>query len=151
MIFTNKDTSTIHEQLEVLSREYNICYRACVGSLIYLLSTRVDLCFSAHKLEKCSSNTAKLHMGRFLHLLRYITYNKNLGLKYYSRINYAPLYELLIQAIIQFENQLVVFYDYIWKYYLCTVWSTVEYIVFYQDGPIGYFTYVPGPVSQSIT
>ena len=52
MIFTKKDVSTSDEQVEKLTKEYNIHYRACIGYLIYLLSTRVDLSFAVHKLEK---------------------------------------------------------------------------------------------------
>ena len=51
MIFTEKDDSTIDEQVGLISKEENIHYRDYVGSLIFLLSTRVDLCFAAHKLE----------------------------------------------------------------------------------------------------
>ena len=61
MIFTIEDVSTSDEQVEKLTREYNIHYRACIGSLIYLLSTRVDLSFAVHKLEKFSANTGKVH------------------------------------------------------------------------------------------
>ena len=50
MTFTKEDLSTIDEQVEKLTRAYNIHYRACIGSLIYLLSTRVDLSYSVHKL-----------------------------------------------------------------------------------------------------
>ena len=49
MIFTKEDVSTSDEQIEKLTREYNIHYRSCIGSLIYLLSTRVDLSFSVYK------------------------------------------------------------------------------------------------------
>ena len=42
MIFTKEDVSSSNEKVEKLTREYNIHYRACIGSLIYLLSTRVD-------------------------------------------------------------------------------------------------------------
>ena len=52
MIFTKEDVSTSDEQVENLTREYNIHYRACIGSLIYILSKRVDLSFSVHKLAK---------------------------------------------------------------------------------------------------
>ena len=48
MIFTKEDVSTSDEQVEKLTREYNIHYRACIGSLIYLLSTIVDLSFAVH-------------------------------------------------------------------------------------------------------
>ena len=51
MIFTKDDTSTSDEQVEKLTREFNFHYRACIGSLIYFLSTRVDLSFSVHKLD----------------------------------------------------------------------------------------------------
>ena len=48
MIFTIENDSTSEEQVGVFSRYYNIHYRACVESLIYILSTRVYLCFSVH-------------------------------------------------------------------------------------------------------
>ena len=48
-IFTKYDTSISDEKVEKLTREFNIHYRACIGSLMYLFSTRVDLSFSIHK------------------------------------------------------------------------------------------------------
>ena len=50
MIFTKEDVSTSDEQVDKLTREYNIHYRACIGSLIYLLYIRLDLSFVVHKL-----------------------------------------------------------------------------------------------------
>ena len=81
MIFTKEDASTSDKQVEKLTRAYNIHYRACIGSLIYLLSTRVDLTFKVHKLEKYSTNPGKVHFEVLIHLLRYIRENKTLGLK----------------------------------------------------------------------
>ena len=52
-IFTKEDASVSDEQGEVLSRYYNIHYRACVVSLVYISSKKVDSCFAVHKLEKC--------------------------------------------------------------------------------------------------
>ena len=72
MIFTKDDTSTSDEQVENLTRELNIHYRACIVSLIYLLSTRVDLSFAVHKLEKFSANPGKVHFEGFVHILGYI-------------------------------------------------------------------------------
>ena len=70
MIFIKEDVSTSDEQVEKLTREYNIHYRVCIGSLIYLLSARVDLSFSVHKLAKFSANPGKVHFEGLVHLLR---------------------------------------------------------------------------------
>ena len=86
-----------------------------MGSLIYIFSTRVDLCFAAHKMVKFSSNPGKVHFDGLLHLLIYIRDNENLGLKYYTKIEDAPLSDLLIQASIKNDDQLVVFSDSIWQ------------------------------------
>ena len=63
IIFTKADESTSNEQVEKSSREFNIHYRACIGSMIYLLSTRVYFSFAVHKLAKFSSNPGKVHSG----------------------------------------------------------------------------------------
>ena len=70
MIFTKEDVSTSDEQVEKLTRELNIHYRACIGSLIYLLSTRVELIFVVHKLAKFSENPGKAHFEGLIHILR---------------------------------------------------------------------------------
>ena len=104
MIFTKEDVSTIDEQVEILTREYNIHYRACIGSLIYLLSTRVNLSFAVHKLAKFSANPGKVHFEGLVHLLIYIRDNKTLGLKYYADLNDAPVTDILRQANINTNN-----------------------------------------------
>ena len=110
IIFTKEDVSTSDDQIERFTREYNIHYRACIGSLIKLLSTRVDLSFSVHKLEKFSANPGKLHFDGLIHLLRYIRDNKTLGLKYYADLNDAPVTDLLRQANIKTKNHLMSFF-----------------------------------------
>ena len=57
MIFTKDDVPTSDEKIEKLSSELNIHYIVCIGSLIYIFSTRVDLNFAIHKLARFSSNT----------------------------------------------------------------------------------------------
>ena len=61
MIFTKYDVFTSDEQVEKLTRDYNIHYSACIGSLINLFSTRVDLSFAVHKIAKFSANPGKVH------------------------------------------------------------------------------------------
>ena len=149
MIFTKDDVSTSDEKFDNLSREFNIHYRACIGSLIYLLSTSVYLVFVVQKLAKFSSNPGKVRFEGLVYLLRYIRGNKTFRLKYYIDIKYAPLSDLLIQASINTENQLMVFSDSIFQDCPATGRSTVSYILFYQGGTIYHGTHVPGPVYQS--
>ena len=111
MIFTKEDASTSDEQVEVLSKEYNIKYIACVGPLIYLLSKRIDLYFAVHNLETFLSNTGKLHSESWVHLLRYINDNNNFVLKDYFKMEDKPLSYLLNQASIKTKNKLMIFSD----------------------------------------
>ena len=60
-----------------------------------------------------------------------------------------PVSELLIQAIIKTENNLMDFSDSIWKYCTDTGSSTGAYIIFYQGGTIDHVTHIPGPVAQA--
>ena len=149
MIFAKEDVSTSDEKVEKLTREYNIHYRACIESFIYLFSTRVDLSFAVHKLAKFSANPGKVHFEGLVHLLRYIRYNKTLGLKYYADLNDEPVSDLLRQANIKTKNHLMAFYDSSWQDCPDTGRSTGAYIIFYQCVPIDHGTHVPGPVSQS--
>ena len=98
MIFTKEDVSTSDEQVEKLTRESNNHYISCIGSLIYLLSTRVDLSFAVHKLANFSANPGKVHFEGLIKNLRYTRDNKTLGLKYYADLNDAPVTDLLRQA-----------------------------------------------------
>ena len=71
-----------------------------------------------------------------------------MGLKYYSDIKDSPLYDLLRQAIIKTENQLMDFSNSSWKECPDTGRSTGTYIIFYQGGKIDHGTHFPGPVAQ---
>ena len=102
-----------------------------------------------HKLSQFSTNSGKLHFEVLVHLLIYIGYNNNLGLNYYAGINDAPVSDLLRQASINTENQLMAFSDSSCKYFLETGRSTGAYIIVYQGGPIDHGTHIPVPVFQS--
>ena len=149
MIFNKEDVSTSDEQLDKLTREYNIHYRACIGSLIYLLYTRVDLSFAVHKLEKFSENPGKVHFEGSIHLLINIRYNKTLGLKYYADLNDAPVTDILRQANIKTKNHLMAFMILVGNIFHTLEKSTGAHIIFYQCGTIDHGTHVPGPVAQS--
>ena len=149
MIFIKEDVSTSDEQGEKLTREYNIHYRYCIGSLIYILSTWVDSSFALHKLAKFSSNPGKVHFEVLVHLLKYIRDNKTLGLKYYADLNGAPVTDLLRHANLKIKNHFMYFYDSSWQDCPDTGRSTGSYIIFYQGGTIDHGTHVPVPVAQS--
>ena len=134
MIFTKADASTSDENFENFTREFNIHYRACIGSLIYVFSKRVDLIFVVHKLSKISSNPGIVHFEVLVRLLGYIRDNNTLGLKYYANINDAPLYDLLRQVRIKTENRFMVFSDSSWQDCPDTDRSIGAYIIFYQGG-----------------
>ena len=120
-----------------------------MGSLICLLSTRVDTNFEVHELAKFSANPGKVHFEGLVNLLRYISDNNTLGINYYEDMNNAPVNDLLRQAIIKTENHLMAFSDYSWKDCPDTGRSTGAYIIFYQGGPTDHGTHVPGSVAQS--
>ena len=63
-------------------------------------------------------------------------------------MKYAPLSELLRQAIIKTENQFMALSDSSWQDFPDTGRSIGVYIIFYQFGPIDHVTHVPVPVSQ---
>ena len=136
MTFTKEDVYISDEQVEKLTRGYNIHYRACIGSLIYLLSKRVDLSFAVHKLAKFSANTGKVYFEGFIHLLRYIRENKTLGLKYYADLNDEPVTDLLRQANIKTKNHLMNFSDSSWQDFPDNGRSTGAYIIFYKGGKL---------------
>ena len=120
-----------------------------MGSLIYLLSTRVDLSFAVQKLANVSANHSKVHFEGLIHLLRYMKDNKTLGLKYYADLNDAPLTNLLRQANIKTKNHLMDFSDYSWQAFPDTGRNKRAYIIFYQCGTIDHGTHVLVPVAQS--
>ena len=107
----------------------------------------MELSFALHKLAKFSANSGKVHFEGLTHLLRYIRYNKTLGLKYYADINDAPVNDLLRQTNIKTNNSLMAFSDSSWKDCPDTGRSTGFYIIYYQGGPIDHGTHVPGPVA----
>ena len=61
----------------------------------------------------------------------------------------AHISDMLRQASINTENQLMAFSDSSWKDCPDTGRSTGSYIIFYQGGPIYHGTHVTGPVSKS--
>ena len=60
--------------------------------------------FCSTKVGIFTSNPGKLHFEGLVHLLRYIRDNKNFVLRPNSNIEDAPIYDILINAIINTNN-----------------------------------------------
>ena len=149
MIFTKDYASISDEEVNKVTRELKLHYRAFIVSFIYLLYTRVDLSSSVHKLSKLSSSSGKVHFEVLVNLLRYIRDNMNLCLKYYDDMKDEPLSDMFIQANMNNDKKLMAYYDSSWKYCPDTDRRTGAYIIFYQGESIYNVTHFPGPVSQS--
>ena len=59
MIFTKADAPASDEQVEKLTNEFNIHYRACIVPFLYFLYTRVDLSFIVNKLANIHKTLVK--------------------------------------------------------------------------------------------
>ena len=69
-------------------------------------------------------------------------------MRYYAKIEDSPLSDLFRQDKINTDEQLIVFYDYIWKDCTYTGRSIGSRIVFYQGEKIDHCTHVPGTFDQ---
>ena len=85
-----------------------------------------------HNFARFSAKPGKVYFEVLVHLLIYISYNKNFCLKYYYDINDAPVSDILIQASIDTENQLTDFSDSSCQNCPDTGRSTGACIIFYQ-------------------
>jgi hypothetical protein len=63
------DCSVDEDTSNQLAIEYNIDYASCVGSLIYLGMTRVDIMYAINKLAKFTHKPGKMHFDALIHLL----------------------------------------------------------------------------------
>ena len=71
-----------------------------------------------------------------------------MGSNYYADMKDEPLSDLLRQANIKTENQLMAFSDSSWQYCPHSCRSTGAYIIFYQGGPIDHGTHFSLPFSK---
>jgi hypothetical protein len=50
-----------------LKSEYNIDFASCIGSLIYLGMTRVDISYAVNKMVKYTRNPGRKHLESLIH------------------------------------------------------------------------------------
>jgi hypothetical protein len=60
-------------------------YRQLIGSLMYLVNTRLDICFVVNTLSQCMVEPRSLHWVSTKHVLRYLRGMVEYGLSYIQR------------------------------------------------------------------
>ncbi|XP_059067627.1 uncharacterized mitochondrial protein AtMg00810-like [Cryptomeria japonica] len=59
-------------------------YRQLIGSLMYLVNTRLDICYAVNTLSQFMCETRQIHFVAAKHILRYVRGTMGYGLKYTS-------------------------------------------------------------------
>ena len=57
-------------------------YRQMIGSLMYLMNTRLDICFAMNTLSQYLTDLIHVHLNATNHILRYLKGTVDYGLKY---------------------------------------------------------------------
>jgi hypothetical protein len=100
-IATVDDCSASEDESQQLSEGFNIDFASCIGSLIYLSMTRTDIIYAVKKLAKFTCKPGKVHFEALLHLLRYLRDNSLYGVRFYSNLFDAPIYQMLLSQNIE--------------------------------------------------
>ena len=146
---SRRDCSKDEEEVIQLSTEYRIDYASAVGALIYLSHTRPDLAYAVPKLAKFLKFPGRVHFQALIHLLNYIKYKPNVALKFFAKVEDAPVWKLLTQVDTKLDNYIISFSDSSWQDCIDTGKSTGSYIILYQGGVIDHASLVPTPVAMS--
>jgi len=141
--FKNEETA---KNLQV---EYVIDFASCVGALLYLPYTRLDITYAVVKLGKFTRCPGVNHMEEILHLLQYLRDNMYLGLRFFSDINMSPVTRFLSSNRISLDNPLITFSDSSWNDYIDTGRSTGCFMIIYMGGVVEHSINVPDPVALS--
>jgi hypothetical protein len=148
-IATVDDCSASEEESKALSEGLNIDFASCIGSLIYLSMTRTDIIYAVNKLAKLTRRPGQVHFEALLHLLRYLRDNSLYGVRFYSNISDAPLYQMLLKQNIEEKHTFFGFTDSSWNDDPDNGRSTGCYIITYMGGIIDHSSNMPDPVALS--
>jgi hypothetical protein len=131
----------------MLQSEYNIDFASCVGSLIYLGMTCVDISYAVNKMVKYTRRLGRKHFEVLIHLLRYLRDNSYLGLRYYSDINESPLTGMLTGQNIKEKQLFYGFSNSSWNNDQDSGRSTGCFIITYMGGVVDHSFNLPDPVA----
>jgi hypothetical protein len=148
-IATVDDCSTSKNESQQLSEGFNIDFASCIGSLIYLSMTRTDIIYAVNKLAKFTRKPGKVHFEALLHLLRYLRDNSLYGVRFYSNLSDAPIYQMLLSQNIEERHSFFGFTDSSWNDDPDHGRSTGCFIITYMGGIVDHSSNVPDPVALS--
>jgi hypothetical protein len=148
-IATIDDCSGSEIESQKLSDGFNIDFASCIGSLIYLSMTRTDIIYAVNKLAKFTRKPGKLHFEAIVHLLRYLRDNSLYGVRFYSNIADAPIYQMLQNQKIEEKHPFFGFTDSSWNDDPDHGRSTGCFIITYMGGIVDHSSNVPDPVALS--
>ena len=147
-----KDCPNTEEQTkETKTRFGNLHYRSVIGALLYVsCCTRQDICFVVNKLAKYAKNPEVVHFIALLHLVGFLKNSSNKGLRFYSKIESSPLFQILKNNNLQItEDTVVTFTDSSWNDCVDTGRSTCGNLAMTQGGAADCSSHLPVPVAMS--
>ena len=122
---------------------------SAVSSLLYAaLNTRPDILWITNKLAKSSSNPGLKDFEALLHVFGYLRCFPDYGLKFYSRIEDSPVYDICNRNKIEISD-IIGFSDSSWQDCPDSGRSTCGYKVFVQGGLVDAQSTMPIPVALS--
>jgi hypothetical protein len=143
------DCSVDESLSQQLAVEYNIDYASCIGSLIYLGMTRVDIIFAVNKLAKFTHKPGKIHFEALIHLLRYLRDHSHVGIHFYSDISTAPITHTLTAGKIKSNHPFYGFSDSSWNDDVDHGHSMGCYLMMYMGGIMDHSSNLLDPVALS--
>jgi hypothetical protein len=111
--------------------------------------TRTDIIYAVNKLAKFTRKPGKVHFEALLHLLRYLRDNSLYGVRFYSNLSDAPIYQMLLSQNIEERHSFFGFTDSSWNDDPDHGRSTGCFIITYMGGIVDHSSNVPDPVALS--
>jgi hypothetical protein len=146
---TSDDNSKSEEDMLKLQEEYKLDFASCVGALIYLALTRVDIAHAVNKLAKFTRLPGENHYNALLHVLRYLRDHSFFGITFYGELSDAPIYKMLKSVNMESNEPFLTMSDSSWNDDVDTGKSTGMFQNYYQGGCVDHSSNMPDPIALS--
>jgi hypothetical protein len=146
---TSEDNSKSEEDMLKLQSEFKLDFASCVGALIYLALTRVDISHAVNKLAKYTRLPGDNHYHALFHVLRYLRDHPYYGITFYGELSDAPIYKMLKSIDLETKAPFLMMSDSSWNDDVDTGRSTGMFEGFYQGGCVDHSSNMPDPIALS--